>query len=96
MNKKIILLVAVLLIVAIIFVACKGKDDVDGTTESTTESTDVNIELNPAGDEVENTIIPEIFEDEIVIGEDDIVFGDEEDVTGEDSVSWDEIVGNNS
>jgi hypothetical protein len=39
MNKKIILLVAVLLIAAIVFVACKSNGDVEEPTESTTEST---------------------------------------------------------
>lgn len=93
MNKKIILLVAILLIVAVVFVACKGKGDDEKITESTTETTSEFV-LHDYSDDNDSPIIPELFDDEMVAGEGDIIFGDEENVQGEDSISWDEMVGN--
>lgn len=111
MNKKIILVVAILLIVAVVFVACKGKGDVDETTESTTESTtetttetttESAIEsttgeliIGDMSDEDFNTLIPGVIGDGSVSGEGDIYIGGEsDDASGEDSIGWDEIIGN--
>lgn len=101
MNKKIILLVAVLLIVAIVFVACKGKNDAEETTESTTEtteSTSVNIELDDMSDgDFDMGIIPEVYDENETVDMDNvIVIGGQENATGEDSISWNEVVGKNS
>ena len=97
MNKKIILVVAILLIVAVVFVACKGKGDVEETTESTTESaTESTSELiiQDMSDEEFNTLIPGIIGDDMS-GEGDIHLGGaSDDASGEDSIAWDEIIGN--
>lgn len=91
MNKKIILLVAVLLIVAIIFVACKGKDDV-GTPETTISDVNESGTENESKDEfVIGTGEDVVFEDEIVYSDDDLFIGDSENSKGEDSISWDEL-----
>ncbi len=107
MNKKIILVVAILLIVAVVFVACKGKGDVDETTESTTESTIESttesatesttgeLIIGDMSDEDFNTLIPGVIGDGSVSGEGDIYIGGEsDDTSGEDSIGWDEIIGN--
>lgn len=103
MNKKIILLVAVLLIVAIVFAACKGKTDVEEPTESTTESkvestnepTSGELIIGDISDEDFNTLIPGTFEDGDMSGEGVIhVGGDSNESSGEDSISWSEVVGN--
>lgn len=102
MNKKIILLVAVLLIVAIAFVACKGKGDVEepteSTTESTTEPTTVDLEIYDMSDDGVGTgIIPGVIEEGDMSGDDIIhVGGDSNGQDGEDSISWEEVVGKNS
>lgn len=102
MNKKIILLVAVLLIVAIVFVACQGKGDVEeptvSTTESTTEPTSVDLEINDMSDGGLGTgIIPGVFEEGDMSGDGIIhVGGDSNEEDGEDSISWEEVVGKNS
>ena len=99
MNKKIILLVAVLLIVAVIFVACKGKGDVEEPTESTTESTTETTTGSLISDfsDGDNTpIIPEIYDENAFSGEGDIIIGGQENSTGEDSIAWEEVIGNNS
>lgn len=101
MNKKIILLVAVLLIVAIVFVACKGKGDVEETTESTTESTteatSSKVEIGDVSDEELEIIVPEVYDENAMSGEGVIhVGGDSGEQSGEDSISWSEIVGKNS
>ncbi len=96
MNKKIILVVAILLIVAVVFVACKGKEDVEATTESTTEAeetTELILQDFSDGD-TPPAIIPEIYNENTTAGEGDvIVIGGQEDGDTEDSISWDEVVG---
>lgn len=98
MNKKIIFVVAILLLVAVAFVACKGNEDT-GVTESTTESTtEIDSEIvlhDPSADEGQ-TLIPELYDPDAEDDEDILYFGDEEDASKGDSISWDEIVGNNS
>ncbi len=99
MNKKIILLVAVLLIVAIVFVACKSNGDVEEPTESTTESTTETTSgslIGDISDGMDSSIIPEIYNENAFSGEGDIIIGGQENNTGEDSIAWDEVVGNNS
>ncbi len=103
MNKKIILLVAILLIVAVIFVACKGNKDVEETTESTTESTTETTEsttgslLNDFSDDEDSFIIPELITDEDESSTDTgFYIGGATDDGGEASISWEEIVGKNS
>ena len=95
MNKKIILLVAVLLIVAVVFVACKGKGDVEESTESTTESTTGSL-ISDFSDDMGSSIIPGIYDENAFSGEGDIIIGGQENSTGEDSIAWDEVIGNNS
>ncbi len=95
MNKKIILVVAILVIVAVIFVACKGNNDVEEPTESTTETTieiengsesyDGDLILSPGGDD------DEYFDDTVDFGKGDIVIGGQENNAGEDTIGWDEI-----
>ncbi len=106
MNKKIILAVAILLIVAVVFVACKGKGDVEeptesttkSTTESKTEPTTVDLEIyDMSGDGVGTGIIPGVIEEGDMSGDDIIhVGGDSNGQDGEDSISWEEVVGKNS
>ena len=92
MNKKIILLVAVLLIVAVVFVACKGKGDVEGTPETTITDVKESETENDNKDEfVIGTGEDVVFDDEIVYSEDDLFIGDSENPKGEDSISWDEL-----
>lgn len=92
MNKKIVLLVAVLLIVAVIFVACKGRDDVEEPTESTTESTSSRLELHDVSDELDSGIIPDIYMEDDAWGEGDIAIGGNSgEQSGEDSIDWNEI-----
>ena len=96
MNKKIILVIAILLIVAIVFVACKGKDDIDENTESTTETTETtDLILQDFSDgDTPPQIIPEIYNENTTAGEGDvIVIGGQENSDTEDSISWDEVVG---
>ena len=95
MNKKIILLVAVLLVVAIVFVACKGKGDNEDPTESTTESTSSTVELNDIGDQLDNSIIPSVYNENSFSGEGVIhIGGDSSAQDGEDTIEWDEVIGN--
>ncbi len=93
MNKKIILVIAILLIVAVVFAACKGNGD-EEISESTTETTSDIVLYDPYNDSnVE--LMPDESEDETVNGDGDILyFGDEEDAPKEDGISWDEMVGN--
>ncbi len=92
MNKKIILLVAVLLIVAVVFVACKGKDDVEGTPETTiTDVKESGTENDNKDEFVIGTGEDVVFDDEIVYSEDDLFIGDSENPKVEDSISWDEL-----
>ncbi len=97
MNKKIILLVAVLLIVALVFVACKGKGDGDETTTEptveTTESTSPSIEIEDAGDALDSGILPGVIVDGDMSGDGVINIGDQEEENSEDSIGWDEIIG---
>lgn len=98
MNKKIILLVALLLVVVIVFVACKGKGDEKGTestTESTTETTS-GLVIGDISDGTGSSIIPEIYNENDFSGEGDIIIGGGENNSGEDSIAWNEVVGNNS
>ncbi len=96
MNKKIILLVAVLLIVALVFVACKGNDNDESTTESTTESTVAEVEINDMSDELDSDILSGVIVEGDMSGEGIINVGGQESTDGEDSISWDEVIGNNS
>lgn len=97
MNKKIFLLVAILLIIAIVFVACKGKGDVEEPTESTTETTETTSGslLNDMSDGGDSLIIPEIYDGNSFGDEDDVLVigGDSNESSGEDSISWSEVVG---
>ncbi len=103
MNKKIILLVAVLLIVAVVFVACKGKGDVDEpTTDSPTEPTSGNsIIIDDKSDELDSGILPGVIVDGDMSGDDVINIGGQEgnnndnnSNSGEDSIEWNVIIGN--
>jgi hypothetical protein len=95
MNKKIILLVAVLLIITVVFVACKGKSDVEGTTESTTETT-MESENNSESDDGDLILSPDISDVEILdenfgSGEGFYIDGGSGELQGEDSIDWNEL-----
>ncbi len=99
MNKKIILLVAVLLIVAVVFVACKGKGDVDEpTTDSPTSGS--SIIIDDKSDELDSGILPGVIVDGDMSGDDVINIGGQEgnndnnSNSGEDSIEWNVIIGN--
>ncbi len=77
MNKKIILLVAVLLAVAIVFVACKGIEINDGFSGMGSD-------------------LPGVIVDDDMSGEGVINIGGQEENNGEDTIEWNEIIGNNS
>lgn len=98
MKKWIIALVLILAVV-IVFVACKGNDveepstqpTIESTTDSAgdTESNDDELELIPGDDLV---ISDEDFNDENAI----VIGGGSSDNAGEDSIDWSEIKGKKS
>lgn len=96
MDKKWILAIILLLVVSLVFVACKGNDDVEdpteSTTESTTETTSGQFEIKPITDEeIGNSLVPEVNDGSFPKG--DIIIGDGN-TSGEDTISWNDVVGN--